>query len=62
MSTASQTLQSLREGNERYVNIIISLDALISHTHRADFAPEQHPSAIILGCSDSRVPAELVFD
>jgi hypothetical protein len=33
MSTASQTLQSLREGNERYVNNIISHDSLISHAH-----------------------------
>jgi carbonic anhydrase len=62
MPTASQTLQALRAGNERYVNNVISLDALISHAHRADFAPGQNPSAIILGCSDSRVPAELVFD
>ncbi len=62
MLTAAQTLQRLREGNERYVNNVISLDSLISHARRADFASGQHPSAIVLGCSDSRAPVELIFD
>lgn len=39
-----------------------SLDALLSHTKRAELANGQHPLAIVLGCSDSRVPAEMVFD
>jgi carbonic anhydrase len=39
-----------------------SLDTLLSHTRRADLLAGQQPFAIILGCSDSRVPAELVFD
>ncbi len=39
-----------------------SLDTLLSHTQRASLTAGQNPFAIILGCSDSRVPAELVFD
>ena len=35
---------------------------MLSHTRRAELATEQNPIAIVLGCSDSRVPAELVFD
>ena len=35
---------------------------MLSHTRRADLAAEQNPLAIVLGCSDSRVPAEIVFD
>lgn len=30
--------------------------------HRADFTEDQSPFAIILGCSDARVPAEIIFD
>lgn len=37
-------------------------DAFVSHTRRAELAAGQQPFAIILGCSDSRVPAEIVFD
>ncbi|HJR00585.1 MAG TPA: carbonic anhydrase, partial [Methylomirabilota bacterium] len=39
-----------------------SHDTLLSHSRRAELAKEQQPFAIILGCSDSRVPAEIVFD
>ena len=40
-----------------------SLDALLSHTKRAELAASRpQPFAIVLGCSDSRVPAEMVFD
>ena len=34
----------------------------LSHAERVEMAREQEPFAIILGCSDSRVPAEIVFD
>jgi carbonic anhydrase len=34
----------------------------MSHTRRAELTMGQHPFAIVLGCSDSRVPAEIVFD
>ena len=57
-----EALVRLREGNRRFVSGVRGLDALISHTRRAELASEQHPFAIVLGCSDSRVPAEIVFD
>jgi carbonic anhydrase len=60
--SAQDALTRLREGNQRFVAGVRSLDVLLSHTRRAELATEQNPIAIVLGCSDSRVPAELVFD
>jgi carbonic anhydrase len=37
-------------------------DAFLSQNRRAELAKSQEPFAILLGCSDSRVPAEIVFD
>ena len=62
MISAAAALERLREGNRRFASNIRSLDTLLSHTRRADLVAGQEPFAIILGCSDSRVPAELVFD
>jgi carbonic anhydrase len=60
---ALEALARLREGNQRFMNNVCSLDALLSHTRRAELASsQQQPFAIVLGCSDSRVPAEIVFD
>jgi len=59
---ADEALQRLRDGNGRFVSNVRSLDTLLSHTRREDHVAGQAPFAIILGCSDSRVPAELVFD
>src|SRR5690242_15114945 len=58
---AQEALARLKEGNQRFVTGVRSLDALLSHTRRAELATEQHPFAIVLGCSDSRVPAEVVL-
>lgn len=60
--TARDALNRLREGNQRYVSNVRSLESLLSHTRRAELAEGQNPFAIVLGCSDSRVPAEVVFD
>ena len=60
--SASEALKRLREGNRRFVSGVRSLDAMLSHTRRAELATEQQAFAIVLGCSDSRVPAEVVFD
>jgi carbonic anhydrase len=38
------------------------MEVLATHTRRADLLAGQRPFAIVLGCSDSRVPAEIVFD
>jgi carbonic anhydrase len=59
---AVQALQRLREGNARFVSHVMSIDTLARALRREDLAREQRPFAIILGCSDSRAPAELVFD
>lgn len=59
---AGQALARLREGNRRFVDHVVSLEALLSHARREDHARAQRPFAVILGCSDSRAPAEFVFD
>jgi carbonic anhydrase len=59
---ATQALARLREGNRRFVDHVVSLEALLSHARREDHARAQRPFAVILGCSDSRAPAEFVFD
>jgi carbonic anhydrase len=62
MITGLEALGRLREGNARFVaNQLRTLE----HAHesrRAELVAGQAPFAIVLGCSDSRVPAELVFD
>lgn len=60
--TADEALQQLKEGNQRFVSNVRSLDTMLTHTQRAELTGGQAPYAIIVGCSDSRVPAELVFD
>jgi len=62
MITASEALQRLQEGNRRFVSGVRSVDTLVKQLQRADLVAGQAPFAIILGCSDSRVPAELIFD
>lgn len=62
MISAQDALQRLRDGNRRFVSDIRSHDSLGSEARRAEVAAGQEPFAIILGCSDSRVPAEIVFD
>jgi carbonic anhydrase len=58
---AREAFVRLRDGNLRYTQNVRSMDALMSHNRRSDLAV-QTPVAIILGCSDSRAPAEIVFD
>lgn len=62
MISAREALERLREGNRRFVSGARSSDRLTSQTRRSELAAGQEPFAIILGCSDSRVPAEIVFD
>lgn len=62
MITAIQALERLREGNRRFVSGVRSLDTLMSGTRRDELVAGQEPFAVILGCSDSRVPVEIVFD
>ncbi|MDH5582693.1 MAG: carbonic anhydrase [Gammaproteobacteria bacterium] len=62
MILAHDALQKLRDGNRRFVNDEVSEETLASREHRAGAAEPQSPFAIILACSDSRVPTELIFD
>lgn len=60
--SAREALGRLREGNFRFVGRVPGRDILPSQARRSELAKGQEPFAIILGCSDSRVPAEIVFD
>jgi carbonic anhydrase len=61
MLTARAALETLRDGNRRFVNDLGGESS--SSTARRRALPEgNEPIAIILGCSDARVPAEIVFD
>jgi carbonic anhydrase len=62
MIPASEALVRLRDGNARFVANRSTAAASPSEPRRAALVDSQEPFAIILGCSDSRVPAELVFD
>ena len=58
---AEQGLQKLIEGNQRFVRGEARFPTICKET-LADLAKGQKPFATILGCSDSRVPPELIFD
>jgi len=60
--SAREALERLREGNRRFVAGVRGDAALTSPMRRNELVADQQPFAIILGCSDSRVPAEIVFD
>ena len=62
MIAARDALRRLRDGNRRFVSNVRSHESLAGEARRAEVAAGQEPFAIILGCSDSRVPAEIVFD
>lgn len=62
MISARTALERLREGNHRFVSGTQSSDPFANRARRSELAAGQEPFAIVLGCSDSRVPAEIVFD
>jgi len=58
-----EALELLRKGNERFTAGLRSAEALLGHTQLKELSDKgQKPFAIVLSCSDSRVPAELLFD
>ncbi len=61
MVSGYEGLVRLQEGNRRFVASIADTAPALTQTRRLALAEGQQPFAIILGCSDSRVPAELVF-
>ncbi|MFI5279293.1 MAG: carbonic anhydrase [Gemmatimonadales bacterium] len=61
MIPARDALARLKEGNRRFVEHLRDPALDLGGSRRFDPAMNQQPFAIVLGCSDSRVPAELVF-
>jgi carbonic anhydrase len=62
MIPAKEALQRLQDGNKRFASGLRSVDTLMSPMRRNELLVGQEPCAIILGCSDARVPAEMIFD
>lgn len=62
MISALEALERLREGNRRFVSGVRSVESLMSQLRRGELVDGQEPFAVILGCSDSRVPVEMIFD
>jgi len=60
-TSPSTAWKALKEGNERFV-AGKPLHPNQSVEHRAELASYQHPTAVVFGCSDSRLAAEIVFD
>lgn len=62
MLTPQQALERLKQGNRRFVASILTNHTVPRHMQAIGLPAEQEPFAMILGCADSRVPAEIVFD
>jgi carbonic anhydrase len=62
MISAQAALERLKEGNRRFVASTRDHPSEVNAARRVELVSEQQPFAIVLGCSDARVPAELVFD
>ena len=62
MISARESLALLRDGNLRFVADVRTHDTLPGRARRIELAAGQQPFAVILGCSDSRVPVEIIFD
>ena len=58
--TGAEALALLKEGNLRYIDSLTNPDPMTRK--RPALVSDQNPLAIILGCSDARVPVEIVFD
>jgi carbonic anhydrase len=59
--TSDEALQKLIEGNRRHLSGAFTITQRLAE-RRQQVAKAQHPFAAILGCSDSRLPPEIVFD
>lgn len=61
--TPKQAIERLKEGNFRFISGVRSVEPLLSHLRMKELAEKgQKPFAIVLTCSDSRSPAEMIFD
>lgn len=61
MISGPEALARLKEGNRRFVSGTHDFTATLSESRRLALAQGQEPFAVVLGCADSRVPAEIVF-
>jgi carbonic anhydrase len=62
MISAHEALGRLREGNRRFVSNVGGTDRVLSSVRHAQLPQTQESFAVVLSCSDSRVPPEAVFD
>jgi carbonic anhydrase len=62
MIPAKEAIARLREGNRRFTSNADHSNSFVTSARRLTPTQIQKPFAIILGCSDARVPAEIVFD
>lgn len=62
MIPADKALERLKMGNARFVERQPTIHAITGDDQRSEVAMGQTPFAVILGCSDSRVPVEIIFD
>jgi carbonic anhydrase len=62
MLSAIAAIQRLQEGNIRFQMNVRGPEAFLTQSRRQALQNTQEPFAIILGCADSRVPAEIIFD
>jgi carbonic anhydrase len=62
MISALEALERLQEGNRRFVSDVRDRRTHTNQARRRELVAGQAPFAIILGCSDSRAPAEIIFD
>ena len=59
---ANEALQRLRDGNARFVSGASNIEPVTTPIRRSELVGGQSPFAVVIGCSDSRVPVEMVFD
>lgn len=58
-----KAIERLKEGNQRFTSGVRAVESMLAHLKMADLAAKgQRPFAVILTCSDSRSPVELIFD
>lgn len=62
MISATTALERLREGNRRALSGVHTPKSVLDPLRYQALASGQEPFAVILGCSDSRVPPEIIFD
>ena len=62
MISTEEALKRLRKGNKRFVSDSSIFNKISHKSRHHSLTEDQDPFAIILGCSDSRAPSEIIFD